>query len=283
MRFINKETGQLSFDPMKFGSESDLKTALTELRWRKSIKGKLMKIDWKTVSGKYKFPISFLKKGLSGFSYPEDWVISRSKWFPIIYNWVARDKQYSLNLFKLQFDHLRARFYSILFCISLIAVFFNIDLFLQAFFEFSFIQRVSVVIIPFILSFIALYFELKNNISNKKAKLDEYSMYLDEMGLGYIRRINERFIEEHYREIIFAGNVILKKMRIAPTLQLFPIGVKEIEKEPSRSDRLLRKLGLVPESSVSIEKEEVPIFYGENTHQEYVKRIKELVKESEGA
>jgi len=90
MRFLNEETDQLSFDPMKFGSENDLKTALTELRWRKSTKGKLMKIDFRTVSEKYRFPIGFLKKGLTGLSYPEDWLISKSKWFPIIYNWVAR-------------------------------------------------------------------------------------------------------------------------------------------------------------------------------------------------
>jgi len=43
---------QVSLDPMKFGSENDLKIALTELRWIKKTKGKLRSNDFKIVSEK---------------------------------------------------------------------------------------------------------------------------------------------------------------------------------------------------------------------------------------
>jgi len=65
-------------------------------------------------------------------------------------------------------------------------------------------------------------------------------------------------------------------MQSAPTWQFFPVGIREVKEEPSRFKRLLRKLHLIPKSSTS---EKVPVFYGENTYYEYVKRIKELGEE----
>jgi len=221
-----------------------------------------------------------LKKGLGGFSYPEDRLISKSKWFPVIYSWEVRDKQYSVNLFRLQFDYLQTRFRSIFFLSILPGAFLYLDIILRVFFELDLLQRLSLIFIPLILSFIALYVELRNNVGNKKARLDEYSTYLQEMGLGYIIAKNEQFIEQHYKPVVLVGNTMLRKMQLAPTWQTFPIGIKEVKKQPSRSRRLLRKLHLIPKSSASIEKERIPVFYSEDAHHEYMKRIKELAEES---
>ena len=68
-------------------------------------------------------------------------------------------------------------------------------------------------------------------------------------------------------------------MQSAPTWQFFPVGVRETEKQRSRFQKLLMKLHLFPRSSTSIGKERIPVFYGENTHVEYIKRIKQLAEE----
>ena len=269
---------RISFDPMKFGNENELDIALTELRWIKKTKGKLRNSDFKTVSEKYKFPIDFLKKGIRGFSYSEDFLISKSKWFPVIYSWVVREEQHSINLFKLQFDYLRTRLISIYFLGMLGAGFLYLDLTLQVLFKLDLLQRLSLVVIPFILSFIALYVELRNNLASRKMKLDEYSAHLEEMGLRHIIVSNEQFIQQHYRYVVHAGGIILKKMRSSPTMMLFPMGTTEIEKQPTRSSRLLVKLHLLPKSFASSEKEKIPVFYAENSYIEYRKRIEELAE-----
>lgn len=268
---------RISFDPMKFGNESELDIALTELRWIKKIEGKLRNSDFKTVSEKYKFPIDFLKKGIRGFSYPEDFLISKSKWFPILYNWVVRDKQYSINLFKLQFGYLQTKFRSILFLAIFSGISLNVGSIVQYLFKLDQLQTVLLAI-PFILSFIALCVALSNNLYSRKTKLDEYSAYLEEIGLRRIIIYNEKFIRQHYRYIIHAGGTILKKMQSSPTIVLFPKGTTEIEKQPSQFSKLLAKLHILPKSFASSEKEKIPVFYAENTYVEYRKRIEELAE-----
>jgi hypothetical protein len=268
----------ISFDPMKFGNENELNIALTELRWIKKTRGKLRNSDFMAVSEKYKFPVDFLRRGFEGFSYPEDYLISKSKWFPILYSWVVRNHKHSINLYKLQFDYLQTRFRSVYFLGLLIVGFFYIDMILQAIFKLDLLQRLSLVFLPLILSFIALCVELRNNIGNKKMKLDEYSAYLDEMGLRYIILSNEEFIHQNYRRIVYASKTVLKKMQSSPLIMLFHIRTEEEEKQPTRFNKLLRKLHLLPKLSASIEKEKIPVFYGENAYFEYEKRIKELAK-----
>jgi hypothetical protein len=262
---------------MKFGNENELNIALTELRWVKKIRGKLRNSDFKTVSEKYKFPIDFLKKGIRGFSYPEDFLISKSKWFPILYSWVVRDRQYSINLFKLQFDYFRAKFRTTLFLAIFAGISLNVGSILQNLFKLDLLQMIQLAI-SFILSFIALYVALRNSLHNRKTKLEEYSANLEEMGLRRIIIHNEQFIQQHYRHVIHAGDIILRKMQSSPTLTLFYMRTteKEIEKRPARFTRLLRKLHLLPKPSVPIEKEKIPVFYAENPHIEYRKRIEEL-------
>ena len=270
---------RISFEPMKFGNENELNIALTELRWINKVKGKLKNSDFKTVSDKYRFPVDFLKKGIREFSYPEDFLISKSKWFPILYSWVVRDKQYSINLFKFQFDYYPAKFRAILFLAIFAGISLNVGSILQILFKLDLLQMTTLAI-SFILSFIALYVALRNNLHNRKTKLDEYSANLEEMGLRRIIVHNEQFIQRHYRHVIHAGGIILKKIQSSPTLTFFYMGTteKEREKQPTRFNRLLEKLHLLPKPSAPIEKEKIPVFYAENPFVEYRKRIEELAE-----
>jgi hypothetical protein len=72
--------------PLRFGTKNDFDLALNELRWIRSINGKLEESDYEIVSSKYLFPKEFLKHGLKGLSQ-NDFIIMKSKWFPIIYGW----------------------------------------------------------------------------------------------------------------------------------------------------------------------------------------------------
>jgi len=159
-RFQKEKTSSISFDAMKFGSENELRIALTELRWIKRNKGRVTNSDFKIISEKYRFPIDFLKKGFRGFSYPEDYLISKSKWFPILYSWVVQDRQHFINLSKLKIDYIRTRYRSMLFLGILGTIFLQASFTLRELFNFS--QLLSLVV-AFILSFISLYVGLRNN------------------------------------------------------------------------------------------------------------------------
>ena len=100
----------LSLNAMKFGNEEDFKIAITELKWVIQTFGKATKKDFEVVSSKYNFPVDFLKQGLMGLEFPDDFKISKSKWFPILYSWSTRKREVSYKLFRLQIDYLKSRF-----------------------------------------------------------------------------------------------------------------------------------------------------------------------------
>jgi hypothetical protein len=270
----------ISFEAMKFGNENDLKIALTELKWIEKTEGKLTNNDFEAVSQKYKFPIGFLKKGLLGFSYPEDYLVSKSKWFPILYSWVVVEQQLSINLFKFQFDHLRTKFWSMIFLAILGSVLVQLGSTLQILFKLDWLQLLSVIVVPFAFFFVSISIELKNTVTNKKIKLDEYSAHLKETGFHRVIVSNERFVTRNFKNIAYAGNIVLKKLQSSPSASLLYVGWREEERTPSRSNRLLVKLRLLPKRSASVEKEKIPIFYAENPYIEYRKRIEELEKEN---
>ena len=276
-----KITSEISFDAMKFGSERDLRIALTELKWMKRTKGKLIESDFETVSDKYKFPIDYLKKGLKGFSYPEDYLISKSGWFPILYSWIVHRRELGLNLFKFQIGYVQTLFRFSVFLAILGSILFQLGYTLQNLLDLDWFRLLSVIILPFAFFFISLYVELRSNIANKKMKLDEYSAKLKEEGFHRIIAANENFIREHYRMIALAGGAFLKNIQKSPPMSFFYIGMKEVEKPIRISwiSRLLTKLHLLPRQSASIEKEKIPIFYGENPYMEYIKRIEELAED----
>jgi len=272
----------ISFDAMEFGSENDLEIALTELKWMKKTKGKLAQSDFAMVSEKYKFPIDFLKKGLTGLTFPDDYRISRSEWFPILYSWIITRRELSLNLFKFQIDYLRTAFrlHSVLVVLALVLLQSGITL--QGLLDLDWSQSLWLIAVPFVFFFVSVCLELGNSIAAKKMQLDEYQAYLKEKGFDRVIARNERFIRRNYKQIIYAGHIILEKMRSSPSMTFFYVGAKE-EEEPqqlSKRDRLLIRLHLIPRPTATIEKQKVPIFYGENADLEYKKRIDELEREN---
>ena len=273
-----KTTSEISYDPMKFGSERDLGIALTELKWMKRTKGKLTKGDFETVSDKYKLPIDFLKERLKGFSYPEDHLVSKSKWFPIIYSWRYHERELGLNLFKFQIDFVQTLFRFSIFLVILGIILFQMGYAVQSLLDLDWLQFLLIIIFPFVFFFISLGAELGNNVVNKKMQLDEYAAKLKGEGFHRIITANERFIREHYKMIAFAGGTFLKNIQKSPPASFFYIGMTEVEKpiKISWTNRLLAKLHLIPSQPASTEKERVPIFYGENPYVEYIKRIEDL-------
>jgi len=280
-RASGKKRMPLSTDPMRFGLENDLKIALTELRWLKKSKRELKDSDFATVAEKYELPTDFLRKGLAGFDFPDDYLISKSKWFPILYSWVCRNRDFSFNLFRLQFAYIRAHFWSIFTLCALPILFLYIDTFLIVLLEIDLRDRVSFVFLPLIVSLIAFYLELRSYVGGKKASLDDYSKYLEERRLGYIIAENEKFIQRNYRLIVFRGNTVLENLRSSPSLTFIYSGMQQIQRPPkskrfARFDVVSKKLHLRPKSTAPTEKENIPVFYVENTDLEYRKRIKKL-------
>jgi len=271
---------KISFDAMKFGSESDLKIALTELKLIEKSNGRISENDFLSVSQKYLFPIDFLKKGLKGFSYPHDWLISKSKWFAILYSWIVKDKERSLNLFRLQFAYIRARIIAMYVIVILTMALFYVDFTLPFFFRIDLLQRLLGEIFPFVLSIVALMIGFGISLNDKKTKIDEYSEQLREAGLGYIVENNEKFISEHYTKIVWAGNILLRKLEEPNAIVAFHVGTDETDKKPSGWTTLLCRLHLFPKSFAVSRKEKIPVFYVENPYVEYQKRIEELSKEN---
>jgi len=253
-----RTTRKISFDAMKFGSERDLRIALTELKWIERTKGKLIKSDFEIISDKYEFPIDFLKEGLKGFSYPEDFMVSKSKWFPIIYSWMYNARELGLDLFKFQIDYVQTLFRFSLFLVILGIILFQMGFTVQNTLDLDWLQFFLIIILPFVFFFISLGAELRNSVANKKMKLEEYSAELKEEGFHEIITTNEEFIRKHYWMIALAGGTFLKNIRKSSPRSFFYIGMTEVKKP------------------AFIERERVPIFYGENPYNEYRKRIEEL-------
>jgi len=92
----------LSLNAMKFGREEDFKIAITELKWIIETFGEATERDFEAVSSKYNFPIGFLKQGLKGLAFPDDYKISKSKCFPILYSWKVQREEISYKLLRLQ-------------------------------------------------------------------------------------------------------------------------------------------------------------------------------------
>jgi predicted nucleic acid-binding protein len=274
---LRVEMEKISFDPMKFGSENDLKVALTELRLMAKSNGHISENDFLSVSQKYLFPIDFLKKGLEGFSYPEDWLISKSKWFAVLYSWIVKDKERSLDLFRLQFAYIRAGYIAMSVITVLFMALIYTDFTLPLFFHIDMLQRLLGEIFPFVLSIVALGIGLGISLNDKKTKIAEYSQQLREAGLGYIIESNEQLISKNYRRIVHAGSILLRKLEEPNVMTVIEIRTDEKEKPPSRWTVLLCRLHLLPKSFALIKKEKIPVFYGENPYIEYQRRIEELL------
>lgn len=210
----------LSLNAMKFGSEEDFRIAITELKWIVHTFGEATNRDFEVVSSKYNFPVGFLEQGLKGSEFPDDSKISKSKWFPILYSWRIQGREISYKLFRLQIDYLRSRFSLIRTFVILAGIFQLLILFLANYLMLDPLE-LSLLIISFMLFSIGLFFEMKNPLSDKKMALDEYAYLLKQKGLGKIIEENERFLKRHSKFVIYAGNILKKKLEEARNITIF--------------------------------------------------------------
>lgn len=254
---------------MKFGSEREFKTAVTELKWLRKDKGALTENDFAVVSQKYNFPADFLKVGLDDLSQPNDYLTSKSRWYPIIYSWVKQEKQYSLNLFKLQFDYIQSKYLATVFLGAIGYLLLFISLFTQDLLPVPLTWSISIAL--------TLTITVAGILFNKKRRRDGYSATLQEMGFQRIIDSNNDFITQNYKSVMYVGHIILIKMMASPLLITIPQGVKEVEEEkkPTKLGRLLGKVHL-RSKEIKKEKVRIPEFYVENVDMEYERRIKEL-------
>ncbi len=254
---------------MKFGSERDFKTAVDELKWLRKDKGALIENDFAVVSQKYNFPADFLKVGLDGLSHPNDYLTSKSRWYPIVYSWIKQEKQYSLNLFKLQFDYIQSKYYATVSLGTIGFLLLFISLFAQDLLPFPLTWSISIAL--------TLIIAVAGILLNKKRRRDDYSDTLQGMGFQRIIDSNNDFITQNYKSVMYVGNMMLRKMMESPLLIAIPQGVKEVEEEkkPTKFGRLLGKVHLRSKETKK-EKIRIPVFYVENVDIEYEKRIKEL-------
>lgn len=211
--------------PMNFGSEEDYKLALTELRWIKKTFGKTTSRDLENVSSKYNFPVDFIKHGFKGLRSPEDYRISKSKWFPILYRWKVQKTEISFKLLCLQIDYERAKF-SIFRNLALligIAQLITIIMWNSGLLD---MLDLSLLIVSFVLFFIGLFFEMYNPLADKKMRLEEYSHFLKQRGLGKIIEDNERFLKRHSKLVRYAGNILKKKIEEGTSMTIFAFHVE---------------------------------------------------------
>jgi len=245
-----KEGNELSFNALEFGDEEDFKLAITELKWIKENFGEVTNRDFEEVSSKYCFPIGFLKHGLNGLKFPDDYRISKSKWFPILYSWVVQRNEISNKLFRLQIDYKRAKFSMIRNLAFLVGIAQTITIMMWNY-DLLDMLNLSLLILTFSLSFLGLFFEMCNPLSDKKLALEEYSYFLRRKGLGQIINDNEKFLKSINKFVIYAGDIVKKKLEEGICMTIF---------------------------AFHVEKGTLVVDDGEFPDQEYRKRISELAK-----
>lgn len=210
---------------MKFGSEEDYKLALTELRWIKKTNGKITNQDLENLSSKYNFPVGFIKHGYKGLKSPDDYRISKSKWFPIFYSWLVQKKEISFKLFCLQIDYERAKF-SIFRNLAILIGIAQLIIIMMWNFGLLDMLNLALLVLSFVLFFIGLFFEMYNSLTDKKMRLEEYSHFLKQKGLEKIIEENEKFLKSHSKFVRYAGNILKKKLEEGISMTIFSAHVK---------------------------------------------------------
>lgn len=235
----------ISFKKLEFGTNGTFQRALTELRYLKKIRGKLRKDDFSHVARKYKFPIEFLKKGLKGLSFPEDYIISQSKWFPILYRWAVYKEKAIQKLMLSLTRYYRARFSAIIVPVLILTITAYLALYVSSFTEQTFLEMMSWLLFPVCLLIIELSWESYVRIGELRRTLEEHIETMKDEGMiGTVNRVIT-FAKKHYGLVLVAGHKLASK----PVFNLF-------------------KMGVIPK-----ETENVPLFYAENPHLDYEKRL----------
>lgn len=211
---------KMTFSPMKFGSEEDFKIAINELKWINHTKGKLTKEDFEKVSEKYCFPDDFLKHGIVGLVFPDDYRISKSKWYPIIYSWSVQENEQSNRLYRLQIDYISTKHSYIFTLTGALGGSELLAAFLWNYFDLG-IVNLALLAVSFLLFIAALAFEMRNNLADKKQALQEFRYQLREKGFEKVIESNDRTIRESYKHFASAGKIMQKKLEEGIVMTIF--------------------------------------------------------------
>lgn len=213
--------------PLNFGSEVDFHLAIQELKWLRTIKGKITNSNYQKISEKYLFPVDFLKQGVSGLKFPDDYQMHKSKWFPIFYSWAIHNHEKFLNLLKITIDYEKSRINSIIVPFFIVLFFGGVAL---VFHRNDVANLAEVILLGVVLASIGLYVEYSNNVKGKKVNLEEVKRHLIMMGQEKIIDEVEEFSRNYGKYLAVAEDIVYKKLEESKKLQLFPGGY-EIDEE----------------------------------------------------
>jgi len=200
----------LSYDPLKFGSEEEFQTAVTELKWIQQVR-RLTDDDFETVSTKYKLPKDFLRAGLEGLKYPEDFRVSTSKWFPIIFSWNVQREEASSKLQRLYIDFLHNRYKRLR--TFMFSVFLSIlSVYLLVVYFSPTALTLAVLVLTFGTFLGSLYYQLMDPISDIKKDIESYEHLLKQKGLWKIVESAREYAKTYRSQIEVAGNVLKQKL-----------------------------------------------------------------------
>jgi hypothetical protein len=235
--------------PLEFGSRATFQKALTELRYLEKMHGKLRKNDFNQVAEKYKFPIDFLNQGLKGLSFPDDLMISKSKWFPILYRWAVDNENAIRRLTILTTQYLRACFLRILAPVYATIAFFLMGVGLYVVARLTFLEIFLVLILPAILFIIPLFWEFHMRVVQCQKELEDHKAIMKDEGMTDVVLRFAQFAIKHTPMVLFAGHVLASK----PLLNFFKMGI------------------------VKTKDGALPAFYAENPHLDYRTRLSKFL------
>jgi hypothetical protein len=248
--------------PMKFGSEEDFYVAIAELRWIKSLQGNLKNEDVEQIANKYLFPSDFLKEGLKGLKYPEDFMLSKSKWFPILYTWYCQ-RNIVKNVWKQAAIYAKAKYdfhHALLIALaSVVGVWF---IWSSGLISLSYMFSAVGIIVSILLT-------LWRRLEDRAEKLEVAKRLAELEGFGEDAAHAIQFALSHPLLTYYT-----QKKGEPLSLVLFPMGSIEEEEPSSPFRRFLGKLGIV-----KIKKKRIPVFWAENPGREYRERLTQLLKD----
>jgi hypothetical protein len=206
----------LSFGPMAFGTEDDFALAITEMKWVKARQNSLSDADVDRIASKYSFPAAFLKAGLSGLKWPDEVLVSKSSWYPIIYAWLLQERDSALRLFRLQIDYWHTKAVSTI-IFALMAVFVgNFIAIIYYLFKPDVFELSAGLILPSSIALATLYLQLQSSVAEKGLKLEETTSLFKRSGLEHIIANNEDFLAKEMGMVVWVGSKLYKKLEESP-------------------------------------------------------------------
>ncbi len=293
----------LSSKPMMFGNEFDFHTAVAELKWLKQKQGRLFDDDLKQVSSKYQIPKGMLADGLEGrLTFPRDFMISTSPWFPVLYAWAVGDETAQNDLFLKRVRHQHSGFNYILaaFLIPLVVggianVLWNT---LQSLgYGLGDILKTEAFLLAAIPFYVALLINLHHRVEDNWRQLRDQMARMFGEGRGSIVQSVMKFVQSKLASQFLSASFFLRKNdeEILEWYQskqhfyaYYLASVEMTDLQPIRAmDRpsiwgfLSQKRGrMAPETSEKKTTHTVPMFMTEDPHKAYRERMKAILTKS---